>query len=486
MIAWRAARWTVVATAATALCACSDVPAVTEFCLTGEFDLGARYQGLLPAPGERYSTQFCYVVDDDRVLFRARGHSNPDMRDDWSVAFLPPDTVRIVNRDSPPDIEFSGKSVVDEALRYRRVDPRRFVAEIQAHPEWVMERSAGNRITLEYPPDKRTVDAIVEDGKLRETQTMAEVPLRGRVPVTWRWLWTDAERPEVTVLVENDVVFVASGSWRALGPEEARELWHLSGDQDPVDVPGDRWPSRIDLRIDELGNDAYFVKGVRSGFGHIVINTAEGLIVGDAPAGWLELQQVPPADLVPGFEISGLSENFIDFLGKQFPDVPIHAVALTHAHDDHAGGARAFAAAGADVYAPQGIADFLQTALNRPAMPPDRLSEASGEVSVIPVAGRLSLASGEVELIVLPKGPHVDTALGVYAKRAGIFFQSDLHVPRSDDDTPRDDRVATECWFANWAVDNLPAGTVVINSHTPPQTPVSRLAKYLESTACES
>ena len=45
---------------------------------------------------------------------------------------------------------------------------------------------------------------------------------------------------------------------------------------------------------------------------------------------------------------------------------------------------------------------------------------------------------------------------------------------------------ATECWFAGWAVDNLPPDTVVINSHSTAQTPVSRLDEYLQSDACRA
>ena len=62
-----------------------------------------------------------------------------------------------------------------------------------------------------------------------------------------------------------------------------------------------------------------------------VIDTDEGLVVADAPAGWVELHQLPPADLVPGLGISGLSERFIDFLDEAFTDRPIRAVALTQA-----------------------------------------------------------------------------------------------------------------------------------------------------------
>ena len=81
-----------------------------------------------------------------------------------------------------------------------------------------------------------------------------------------------------------------------------------------------------------------------------------------------------------------------------------------------------------------------------------------------------------------PAHPIGLVALGVLA--GGVFFQSDLHVPNSDADEPRAERAATECWFARWAVDNLPADTIVINTHSAFETPVSRLAVYLESDLC--
>jgi len=470
------------------LAGCSESRTATEFCLVGEFDLGARYQGMHSAAGEMYPTRFCYVIEDgkDNVLFSAHGKSNPDMDGDWTVAFLPPDRVRIVNRASPPDIEFSGKSVVHEALRYRRTDPVRLLAELTANPDWVIRRSDDGWVTVRYPGNPDNAELLIVDDRLIEFRAQTDIPLRGNVDVVWRWDWSDEHTPRLHLSVEDDLVFGARGSWQRLDAPETATIWEISGGQEAVQVPGDRWPATINLETQEIADNVHLVTGVRTGFSHIVIETSDGLVVGDAPAGWVELQQLPPVDLVPGYSISGLSENFVDFLDKQFPQSPIQAVAITHAHDDHAGGARAFAAAGAKVYAPEGVAAFLTEAFNREDMPDDRLRARGGTVSVLPVAQRLTLGDDEVELVVLPGGPHVDTALGVWAKAAGVFFQSDLHVPRSDDDSPRTDRAATECWFADWAARNLPADTIVVNSHSSPRTPVSRLAKYLESETCRN
>lgn len=461
-----------------------------EFCLRGEFDLGARYQGTNPEPGEFYPARWCVITEDDsgRVQFHAHGRSNPDMTGAFTVNYLPPDVVRIVNAESPPDLEFHPVDIADEALRYRRFDPRRLVKELKAHPDWIADSAPDGWRTVDYPGADAPVRLRVKEGMLRELHTTADLPLRGRVPVEWRWQWRDDGTPEVAVSVDGDVQFRAHGQWRVLDDTEASALWQPSGGETPRKAPGEAWPARTNMTLETLADGVYLVRSVRTGFHHLVVNTEEGLVVGDAPAGWVEIPQIPPADLVPGLGISGLSEMFIDFLREELPGRPIRAVALTHAHDDHAGGARAFAAAGANVYAPAEISAFLTRALNRPEMPEDRLSAVDRPLAVRPVESRVKLQDDRnpVELISLGAGPHVSASLGVLVPDAGYFFQSDLHVPNSTEPVPREDRLETECWFAEWAVQNLEPETIVISSHGTVRLPVSCLAGYLDSERCRA
>lgn len=443
----------------------------TEFCLDGEFNLGARYQGTEPGADEFVPTVWCVVTEDgsERAVFSVTGKSNPDIDSAWTVALLPPDLVRIVNADDPPDIEFHGAYSRDDALGARRVDPRRLVEELLREP-------------------LSQVSAKIRKGQLQTLRTSADLPLRGRVPVVWEWNWKDNEHPQLKLQVDGEVFFRARGTWRELSDDEAQQRWRVTPGSDPVQVPGENWPARVNMQRVDLADGVYLVRGVRTGFQHLVIDTEEGLVVADAPAGWVELYQIPPVDLVPGLGVSGLSERFIDFLSIEFPGRPIRAVALTHAHDDHAGGARAFVAADAAVYAPAENAPFLTTAFNRDNMPHDRLSETNEAVDVVPVSTVVTLndARNPVRLVSIGTSPHGSAALGVHAAAAGFFFVSDLHVPNSEDDTPRVERVATECWFARWAVDNLPPATVVLNSHSTQQTPVSRLENYLQSASCHT
>ena len=103
----------------------------TEFCLDGKFDLGVRYQGMDPGRQELVKTRWCVVTEDDseRALFSGSGKSNPDMHGEFTLAALPPDLVRIVNADDPPDIEFHGADGLAEARLLRRIDPLRLVEE---------------------------------------------------------------------------------------------------------------------------------------------------------------------------------------------------------------------------------------------------------------------------------------------------------------------------------------------------------------------
>lgn len=443
----------------------------TRFCLEGEFDLGARYQGTHPESGEFYPSTWCMVSDgeSERVFFSGTGKSNPDLDGGWTVAYLPPDRVRIVKRGAPPDIEFKGTDNAHEARSVRRLDPRRFAVEYREHPR----RFSG--MAVEF-----------EDGLLRRVETTTDLPLRGRVPLVWQWDWPKTDAPQAQLLVDGTVLFRASGRWEVLSEREETAIWAPTPGADPVEVPGDRWPSRVAMQLVNLADGVHLVRGVRTGFQHMVVETDEGLVVGDAPAGWVELHQLPPSDLVPGLGISGLSERLIDFLKEAFEGRKIAAVALTHFHDDHAGGARAFAAEGAAVYAPAPAEVFLEAALNRPEMPHDRLADTVSTVDIIPVGEIQTIGRGDLEVRLVPIGanPHVDAMLGLWAVERDYFFVSDIHVPHSDAEAPTAARAQTECWFAREAVASLPETVRIVNSHSNTVTPVSRLKAYLDSDVC--
>lgn len=476
--------------AGTAPVASAETPAVaTELCLSGELDLGVRLQGRSPVASDSYPARWCVATErgGDRVRLRTEGHINPDAREELVVSYFPPSMLRILVGGTPPEIEFQGAIVGAEARAVARIDPRRVVEELGGEPGWVVGRRPGGWVDVRYPGADAVTALRVVNNRLYSAKMLVDLPLRGRVPVIWSWRWpSGGGDPRLEVSLDGKVVFRAIATWRQLGTEEAAALWVAGDGSEPHQVPGAAWPTRVAMGVETIQDGVHLVQGVRTGFNHLVVETERGLVVADAPAGWVELARIPPADLVPGMGLSGLSERFVDFIRAQWPGKPIRAVALTHAHDDHAGGARAFAAAGARVYAPSEVSAFLESALNRKEMPADRLSAAGKRLAVDPVADRAVLADPErsVELWSLGANPHVGSALAVWVPAAKLLFVSDVHAPSSFPDQVDPARVPTECWFAGWAAANLSDGAEVLSCHDRKRTPVGLLRAFAQSPTC--
>ncbi|MBD8526165.1 MBL fold metallo-hydrolase [Pseudomarimonas arenosa] len=471
----------------------ADPRSLREFCLQGAVDLGVRGQGLHPSSGQTHPARWCVIAEpgSGRVYFSSDAAINADVREEFAQAYPDSRSVRIVNAQHPPDLAFVDVDATSEAARYRRIVPAVLVSELAEHPEWRVEGAAEGWQRVLYPGSDLPVDLRVVNGRLHTLRAMADLPLRGRVGVDWHWDWADgsaADPRRLRIEIGGEVFLRAEVDVSDLSAEESQGIWLPSGGQTPVEIPGEHWPSRVAPRLLELEPGVFQVRNVRTGFHHLVVDTEDGLVVADAPAGWVELAQIPPADLVPGLGISGLSERLVDFLRQHFPQRPIRAVALTHAHDDHAGGARAFAAEEASVYAPAATAAFLQASLNAASMPADRLSERGLELRVQPVEQRLRLddARRPLELWSLGANPHVEAMLGVWLPEQRIFFQSDLHMPNPGTTAPAESRAGSECWFASWAIKHLPADARVMSSHAAALTARQQLESWLSSPLCES
>jgi glyoxylase-like metal-dependent hydrolase (beta-lactamase superfamily II) len=457
-----------------------------ELCLDGRFDLGARLQGMAPDEPGWVAQRWCVRSEDigDRLQFSVAGPNNPDAAAGFELAYLGPETVRVIQRETPPDLEFAGADVADEAQRVRRLDPVRLAEEclracaaVAGEPAWQWLPASGADAPLEVR---------IEQGRVRTARSRVAMPLRGTVEVAWDWTWSDdatAIAPHAfTLSFDGRPLFEGEVLARRLEAKALASYWQPSGDQAPRAVPGAAWPSRVAPTLEVMQPGLWRVRNVRTGFHHALIDTAAGLVVVDAPAGWVELHQLPPQDLVPGLGTTGLSQRLIDLVREQ-TGRPLRAVVLTHAHDDHAGGWSAFAAAGASVFAPEGARRFLQSTSDRD------LAEAGARIDTIHgVAERRLLDDVErpVELWSIGPNPHVRDMLVVWLPRQKLLFLSDLIAPAAPGDPPPADRLAGGCWFARWATNALPEGSTIYATHGSAPTSLGTLAAWTRHSDCLS
>ncbi len=133
---------------------------------------------------------------------------------------------------------------------------------------------------------------------------------------------------------------------------------------------------------------------------------------------------------MPLFEERSLA--VIKALEEKFPGKPIRYGVVTHFHNDHSGGVRAYAAKGATIVGHESIVPFLKDVMARPkTIRPDSLAKAGNITpNVEGVADVKTLTDGSrtVELRTL-SNPHVAGMLVAYLPQEKIVFVSDIYSP---------------------------------------------------------
>jgi glyoxylase-like metal-dependent hydrolase (beta-lactamase superfamily II) len=147
-----------------------------------------------------------------------------------------------------------------------------------------------------------------------------------------------------------------------------------------------------------------------------------------------------------------VSRQAIEQIKKIFPDKPIRYIAVTHHHDDHAGGIRTYIAEGATVLASPGEKTFFERiAKSKFTIDPDTLTRSPKELKLETIEnGRRILTDGTttVELLDIGSGPHTEEMLVAYLPNEKMIFQGDLLNRPSNGDYPIAND--TTVHFAKW------------------------------------
>lgn len=147
-----------------------------------------------------------------------------------------------------------------------------------------------------------------------------------------------------------------------------------------------------------------------------------------------------------------ISRQAIEQIKKLFPDKPIRYIAVTHHHDDHAGGLRTYIAEGATVIAAPGEKTFFERiAKSKFTIEPDPLALNPKELKIETIQdGRRVLSDGTttVELLDIGAGPHTEEMLVAYLPNEKMVFQGDLLNRPANGDYPIAND--TTVHFAKW------------------------------------
>ncbi len=168
----------------------------------------------------------------------------------------------------------------------------------------------------------------------------------------------------------------------------------------------------------------------------------------------------------------GVSRQAIGEIKKLFPGKPIKYIAVTHHHDDHAGGIRTYIAEGVTLLAMPGERAFFEkVAKSKFTIDPDALTLNPQPIKVELIKeGRRTLTDGTttVELIDIGPGGHTDEMLVAYLPAEKLIFQGDLlNRPANGDPATIND---TTVHFANWLESSKLPVDRIIGVHGPPST----------------
>ena len=168
----------------------------------------------------------------------------------------------------------------------------------------------------------------------------------------------------------------------------------------------------------------------------------------------------------------GVSKQVIAEVKKLFPGKPIRYIAVTHHHDDHAGGIRTYVAEGATLLGLPGEKAFFEKVVKSVfTIDPDSLTLNPQPLKWESITGGkrvLTDGTTNVELIDIGPGGHTDEMLVAYLPSEKLVFQGDL-VNRPANNDPATIN-STTVHFANWLEKARLPVTSIIGVHGPPST----------------
>ena len=226
----------------------------------------------------------------------------------------------------------------------------------------------------------------------------------------------------------------------------------------PVERPGPAAlpPAPLAPEARAIADGVWLAPDVRPGMNAFFVRQPDGVTVFEAPAGFLYPQiEIPPPDLARGRRSSEPGEALVDLVRRTVPGAPIRRLVISHAHADHAGGVRAFAAEGAEIVVPQGAAEPVRRFLaERFVREPDRWERrrttTPATLREVDGARDVRRRRARFEVIAVGANPHAAAMAVMWLPETRLLLQGDLYYAEPLDDFPSPSRVPIMKWFAAW------------------------------------
>lgn len=206
--------------------------------------------------------------------------------------------------------------------------------------------------------------------------------------------------------------------------------------------------------VNRLAENVHMIRG--GGYNVLAVGFKDHVMVIETPGG------------------DNTSREVISKIKELMPGKPIKYAAVTHHHDDHAGGVRTYIAEGATIITTPGLRAFFErvAAARNFTLQPDALTRNPRPLVLETLQnGKRVYSDGTqtVELYDIGSGPHMDEMIVAYLPKEKIIFQGDLlNRPEDGHIAPGN---ATTAHFADWLKKSGLAVERIVGVHGPVATP---------------